>query len=255
MPRDPLEGDADDGSSPLLRMSLSRDRDELLRAVRDSRFTGDLALALLQRHDLPPEVLEALARNRETLKDRKVLAAIVTHPRTPRYVWLPMLRHLFTFELMKISLMPMAAADLKMSAEQAILARGENISSGERISLAKQGSGQLASALLCDSDARVVEAALNNPRLTEAGVTRSLNGEREEHTVTAIATHPKWSLRVEVKLALLKQQNLPLARAIAICDRLTAPDCRLALENSRLPENVKNYLQQKMERRAMRETS
>ena len=48
----------------------------LLRTAADPALTEDLALALLKRADLPPEVLEQLAKNANALKSRKVKIAL-----------------------------------------------------------------------------------------------------------------------------------------------------------------------------------
>ena len=84
---------------------------EILVAVAaDARLTEDLALALLKHHDLPREALEALSKNGSLMRQRKVRMAVVTHPRTPRHVSVPTIRHLYTFELMQVALLPSVAA-------------------------------------------------------------------------------------------------------------------------------------------------
>jgi hypothetical protein len=75
----------------------SRDPDILRGTAASCRLTEDLALALLARRDLPPQSIEELARNTAAMKHRKVMVAVVVHPRTPRHVSLPIARHLFSF--------------------------------------------------------------------------------------------------------------------------------------------------------------
>ena len=65
---------------------------DLLRSAADPLLTEDLALALLKRPDIPPEVLEQFARNANALKSRKVKIALVSHPHTPRHVSVPLAR-------------------------------------------------------------------------------------------------------------------------------------------------------------------
>src|SRR5208282_5256023 len=55
---------------------------DLLRTAADPALTEDLALALLKRADLPPEVLEQLAKNAHAPKSRKVKIALASHPHT-----------------------------------------------------------------------------------------------------------------------------------------------------------------------------
>src|SRR5450432_1716165 len=92
----------------------------------------DLALALLKRPDIQAGELELLSKNSGAMKSRKVKLAMVRHPKTPRHVALPLLRHLFTFELMQVTLDPVAPADIKKAGEEALIGRLESISLGER---------------------------------------------------------------------------------------------------------------------------
>jgi hypothetical protein len=209
----------------------------------------DLALALLKRYDLPPEVLERLSKNGAAMTSRKVKLALVEHPRTPRHVSMPMVRHLFTFDLMQIALTPITPADLKLAAEEALIHRLEAVSPGEKLSLARQASARVAGQLLLEAEPRIIQAVLDNARLTEATVFKALM--RPDATATfvqAVCRHPKWSLRREVRIALLRNENTPLARALEFARSLPAALVREILQPSRLPVNIKAQLLQEIER-------
>src|SRR5260370_1558432 len=140
---------------------------EVLRGgAADPQLTEELALGMLTRRDLPERVLVDLSKNGAVMKHRKVLIALVRHPRTPRHVSLPIARRLYTFELMQIALTPGVAADLKLVAEDAILLRLESFSSGDRTTLPHRASTLVAAALLLDPEPRLIEAALQNAFLT-----------------------------------------------------------------------------------------
>ena len=126
----------------------------------DPRLSEDLALALLNRRDLPREALEALSKNCHVAKQRKVRLALVTHPHTPRHVSVPTIRHIYTFELMQVALLPSVPPDVKRAAEEVLMGRLASIASGERLTLAKQGSGRVAAALLLDREERIMQAAV-----------------------------------------------------------------------------------------------
>ncbi len=87
----------------------------LTAAASDPGLNEDLALALLKRGDLPAQALDRLSKNGALLKSRKVKLALVEHPRTPRHISVPMVRHLFTFDLMQVALTPAVPADIKES--------------------------------------------------------------------------------------------------------------------------------------------
>lgn len=237
----------------LERMVHSQALEEVRAAAKDRRLSEDLALAMLIRRDLRGDVLEELSKNMAVMKHRRVIVGLVCHPRTPRYVSLPITRRLYTFELMKIALLPPVPADVKMIAEEAIINRLETISSGERLTLAKEGSTRIAAALLNDAEPRVTDAALANSRLTEAFVVKALmRDDAREHLVHAVCRHPKWSLRKEVQVALLKSSHTPLPRAIYIAEQLSAHALREVLATARLSEDLKYFLAEEVERRKLR---
>ncbi len=237
----------------LERLVHSQAVEEVRAAAMDRRMTEDLALALLVRRDLRGDVLEELSKNMTVMKHRRVIVALVCHPRTPRYVSLPITRRLYTFELLRIALLPPVPADVKMIAEEAIINRLETVSSGERLSLAKVGSTRIAAALLVDAEARVTDAALLNSRLTEPYVVKALMREdAPEHFVHAVCRHTKWSVRKEVQIALIKNQHTPIARAVYFAEQLSSQALREILANARLSDDLKSYLQDEVERRKLR---
>jgi hypothetical protein len=237
---------------PLEQLIHDPSPEVLCAAAGDRRLTEELALALLERRDLPASALEQLARHSALKKSRKVQLALVTHPRTPRFVSLPLLKHLHTFELMQVALTPAVAADVKAAADEAILHRRETISPGERLTLAKRASGRLAGALLLDPEPRVVEAALQNPQLTEALVVKALMKERGPQALAErVCQHSKWSLRREVQRALLRHPGTPLGRVLLFARGLPTEALREIMRQSRLSGNVRAYLMRELEARAV----
>jgi len=223
----------------------------LCEAASDPRLTEELALALLERRDLPARGLEQLAKHPALKKSVKVQLALTTHPHTPRFISLPLLRHLHTFELMQVALTPQVAADVRAAANETILSRRETISPGERLTLAKRGSGRLAAVLLLDSELRIVEAALENPQLTEAMLVKALMKEPTPQALAElVCRHPKWSLRREVQRALLCHAGAPLARVLVFARNLPTEALREIMRQSRLSANVRAYLMKELEARA-----
>jgi hypothetical protein len=224
--------------------------DVLVAVASDGRLTEDLALAMLNRRDLPREALEEMNRNAALAKHRKVRLAIVMHPRTPRHVSVPTIRHLYAFELMQVGLFPSVPADVKRAAEETLIGRLGTISLGERCVLAKQGSGRVAAALLLDQEERVMRAALLNPQMTEALIVRALRGEQgTERLAPAVCHHEKWSRRNDIKMALLANGNTPFARVLQFANELPVKTLKEVLVNSRLSANVKAYLHSVVEER------
>lgn len=221
----------------------SQSPEGLVRAASDPALSEDLALALLNRADLLPEALEALAKNASVIKQRKVRLRMIAHRRTPRRVSLSMLRQLYAFDLMQVTLLPTTPADVKRAADEVLAVKLASASSGERLTLARRGSGRIASELLRDKEARVIEAALENPRLIEASIIKALTRhDVPSRSVERICRHPKWSLRREVRIALLWNEKTPLARALEFARSIPPTLLREILQSSRMPVSRKAYL-------------
>jgi hypothetical protein len=213
-------------------------------------LTKDLALSLLKSPDLPAEQVEQISKNAAAMKSRKVRLALAAHPGAPRRISLRLIRELYTFDLMQFSLMPVVPADLKRVAEEQLVARLASITLGERISLARRSSALVAAAMLLDKELPVWQTALENPRLTEAAIIKALQHPNARAPfVEAVSHHAKWSLRYEVRLALLRNPHTPLARALEFARRLPPALLRDVLHTSRLPEKTKDYLRKDLEAR------
>lgn len=177
-------------------------------------LSEDAALALLKSPNVTAEELALLGKAPVSSKSRKVIIGLVGHPRTPRHVSIPLLRNVFTFDLMKIALVPTIAPDIKRAAEEQIRARMEALPIGQKITLARRASGRVAAGLLQDSDRRVISTALNNGKLTEVLVVQALMKPRAPEVLFALASdHRGWSQRREIQIVLLRSENTPLERA------------------------------------------
>jgi hypothetical protein len=212
-----------------------------------SPLNEDVALTLLERRDLPPETLDQLGQNPVAIKSRKVCVALAAHPRARRHLALRLLRHFYTADLMQFTMRPSVAADLKHFAAEQLVARLPAITLGERLMLARRASETVAAALLLDKELRVAQTALENARLTEAAVIKSLMRRNAGAAfVEAVCHHPKWSVRREIRMALLRNPHTPLARALEFARNLPPPLLRDVLHTSRLPEKIKTYLRENL---------
>jgi hypothetical protein len=221
----------------------------------DNALTEDLALALLKRGDLRAQDIERLISDAALLKSRRVRLALAAHSRTPRRIALRLVREFHTFDLMRFSQMPAAAADLKRIADELLVARLASIGLGERISLARRSSAMVAAALLHDQEPRVWQTAMENPRLTEAAFVRALRRPGAgPGFVEAVCHHAKWSLRPEIRMALLRSPHTPLARALEFARWLPSSQLRDVLHTSRLPEKIKTYLRKDLRGRGQSST-
>jgi len=220
-----------------------------LSIAADPALTADLALAAVKDRNLPSEVIEQISRNAGVMKSRKVRVALAAHPRAPRRIALRLIRELYTFDLMQFSLIPAVAADLKRVADELLVARLASITLGERVALARRSSAMVTAALLLDKESRVWQTALENPRLSESAIVKALlRPAATPAFVKAICHHAKWSVRPEIRMALLRNEYTPLARALEFARRLPPAQLRDILHASRLPEKIKSYLRKRLEK-------
>ncbi len=261
MSEDEISEDEDEAAPPIVTAVPVASAD-LVRAA-DPALTEDVALSLLKRPELQGEVIELLAKNANVRKSRKVKIAVASHPHTPRHVSVPLARQFYTFDLMKVALAPGVPADVKVAVDGVLIARLKTVTLGERMTLARRASGRVAAAQLLDGagldgkaaggktidagtvarETRVMQTALENPRLTEALVINAvLRPVAGSALVQAVARHEKWSRRKEIRAALLRTEHLSLARALEFSREIPAELLIELLASSRLPEQIKEQL-------------
>ena len=182
----------------------------VLRALLTNPHFGEReALLLLNRRDLPPSIIQELPGLRTIFGSYAVKRALTTHPGTPLRIALAQLKFLYLFDLVSVCVQSGVRPELKRASEELILAQAPKLAAGQRITLAKRGSARLAVSLLQGENIQIIQAVLDNPYLTEAVLLPVLN--RSDCTmVEAIASHPRWGLRYDIRLALLRKSILPL---------------------------------------------
>src|SRR6202040_2246125 len=142
---------------------------DVLLALLDNPAVAEAQLCmLLDRKDLPTEVLEEVARRKPLLKNYRVKRALAFHPRTPRLASLRLIRELYLMDLVQLTLLPGTSAELKINAEEQLIARLGQLPLGQKVTLARRGTARVAGALLAEGQAQVLSVVLDNPGLTEA---------------------------------------------------------------------------------------
>jgi len=203
----------------------------------------DQALAVLSKPDADPEQLEKIAGDRRLATNHKVRMALVQHAKTPRHISLALIRKLYALELTEVVLSLKTPPPVKHAGEEELVRRLEGISSGERTTLARRGSGAVACALLHDKENNIVAVALDNGRLTEALVVKALHREGVRPVLLElIGKHPKWSRAQQVMIAMMRHPATPLARIVEYAKRLPRPLLREVMRMTRFNDNVKRYL-------------
>jgi len=227
---------------------------DVLLALLDNPALGETQLCLLlDRKDLPTEVLEEVARRKPLLKNYRVKRALAFHPRTPRLASLRLIRELYLMDLVQFTLLPGTSAELKRNAEGQLVARLPQMPLGQKITLARRGTARVAGALLVEGHAQVLSVVLDNPGLTEAQVLKALSRERlPVGVVKAVAQHRKWSHTYNVRLALVRHPSSTLSTILAYLPELTVSDLRELAAPGIVSENLRKYLLAEIQQRVGR---
>jgi hypothetical protein len=224
---------------------------DVLLALLDNPALDEPQLCLLlNRKDLPVEILQEVAGRKPLLKNYRVKRALAFHPRTPRLASLRLIRELYLMDLVQLTLLPGTSAELKRIAEEQLVGRLPQLPLGQKITLARRGTARVAGALLAEGHAQVLAIALDNPGLTEAQVLKALSRDRlPVGVVKAVAQHRKWSHTYNVRLALVRHPAATLSTILAYLPELTVADLRELASPGIVSENLRKYLLAEIERR------
>jgi hypothetical protein len=230
---------------------------DVLLALLDNPALDEPQLCLLlERKDLPGEVLEEVGKRKPLLKSYRVKKALCFHPRGPRLITLRLIRDLYLMDLVQLALSPAVPAELKRNGEEQLLARLPQIPLGQKITLARRGPARVAGALLTEGHPQIVPAVLDNPYLTEAQILKTLSREKlPAPVVPAVIHHRKWSISYNIRIALLRQPSAPLATILSYLPQLTVSDLRELAAPGIVPETLRRYIQAEVKRRLSSDAS
>lgn len=232
----------------------STSAEALTALLEDPELDESHLCLLLERKELPGHWLERIAANKAWTRSYRVRLCLARHPHTPKRIASGLLRQLHLFDLVKISLLPWASAEIRRLAEELVLVRLPQLPLGVKLTLARRSPARVAGALLREGQPRVVALSLDNPLLTESQILKVLAGSQSpDGVVTTIARHPRWSHRRTVRLALIRNAFTPLGAVLSFLPELTASDLREMAGLAGISENLRKYIRHEISRRSRRE--
>jgi len=234
---------------------LVHDEDEatLLALLENPNLAEPDIVHLLERLNLSAKVLAAVAGAGKWTSSESVRLRLVRHPHTPRRVALTLLRQLFLFDLVRVSLSPSAPAEVRRVAEGIILARIPHLAVGEKLTLARRGPSRVTGAILSEGHPQAVKLALGNAFLTESQILKVLaKPDVAARVVIAIAQHQKWSRQYNVRLALMRNAHTPAPVIQGILPDLTLRDLKEIAKQEPMSPYATKYVQRELTHRAER---
>ena len=243
-------GNARAASREELRRRLSRAPAAWLAAALDNPSLGPSELMLLLRNSsAPADLLERIAADRDWSSHHELRRGLARHPRTPLVTARNLLPHLYWKDWIEIAADPAANPVVRRQAERMLLARLDDLSLGERIALARRATRSLVRALLKQTELRVIDALLGNPRLIELDVVALAAGASAPvEVLVRLAGHPVWGRRRSIRLELLRRPELPIPTALRLARRLDRRDLQALVEDDKVALIVRVDIERRLRR-------
>lgn len=229
-------------------------RAELAARLRDSGEKELVELLEAELHDLDSDVVRAALRNpyaskrvidlvlseRRLLASHEVQKALAEHPRTPESRVLNLVPALYWKDLMELSGDPRIRPRVRLAADRRLIERLPRLGTGERVAIARRAGPAVTARLLFDAEARVIQALLENSRLTELLLAPAINSDvvRPE-TLALIASDRKWRRRYSVRSGIARNPRTPVATALDLLASLQKTDLRDVWSDRRIALEVR----------------
>jgi hypothetical protein len=225
---------------------------EVLRAaLKNRQLAEEHLLTLLKRRDLPEDLLKAIYQRSSGSASHRLQLALARHPVTPGPLVLSLLPHLYLFELLDLCLLPGTTPDQKLAAEQQIIKRLPTVPLGNKMSLARRGTPSLLGDLLRSAEPQVFTICLDSPRLKEGAVLQFLHSPRANaESISAIARHPRWKTRPNLRLAILRHPQTPGIWFTLFLPQINRSELQNLATSNRPTPQQKKLLQEELRKRS-----
>jgi hypothetical protein len=179
---------------------------------------------------VPTAFLEAVAATSPWAERPRVLGAIVLNPKTPRPLAQRLLAYLYWRDLADAAVSPRVEGGVRARAEGLLKDKLVELRLGEKITLARLAPPSVLRLLLHESDRKILDAALLNPRLRESDLVPAIEAaDAPRLLLEVVPESARWRESYAVRLALALQPRTPLAVALLQLTSLTPRDlARLA---------------------------
>lgn len=209
-----------------LRDAGPRELHDLLDAYGDV-LDAPSALHVLRNPHCDRQAAQLLLESSHLLRVYEVRRDVVLHRNTPEVDAVRHVPSLFWRDLARAASDVRVRPRIRRAAEQTLGQRLPGLALGEKVSLARVASGLLLNQLRWDPNRPVIEALLDNPRLTEGTLVPLVAKESTPGPLlTLIARNRKWGNRYEIKRALCRNPRTPPALALSILPTLKRIDVR-----------------------------
>lgn len=224
------------------RLSL----EELSSILSHPQATEMHIVKVLSRKDVSENFLQLVGKS-QWMKYPRVQFYFVNNPKTPPAEAMNYIRHLFWRDLNFVLTNIKLATEVRHLAESVVIQRLPTMATGDKITLARITAGDVLKTMRLEKDSRIINALLQNPRITEEDVLFIVNKPKTPSPVLeVIAKSSKWSCRKEVKIALIRNNATPLSQAIALISGILSTDLKMLITDQKVKLVLRRMMETKL---------
>ena len=229
--------------------------DELWQVVRDSHpevilqaslnrnLSEEMAAFIAKNRNAPSEALGLIAGDVRFRDSYKLKLLICRNPRTPQRVVFALLKFLRIFDLGEMTRDQTIPIAVRQKIEQLLAEKIPALPSGVKIALARRSSSAVVIQLLERGDRHVVSSCLESPAITESLLCSTIHKPTARPVVIrAISEHQKWSLRYNIRYALIINFHTPMAHVVRFIPEMKTNDLRELYVLESVPNSTKPYI-------------
>jgi hypothetical protein len=198
------------------------------------------AILLLRSRSLTIGLIRCIAATPEWVRNERVRAAIVLHPRTPRPIALGLLPHLRWGDLLQATTTPSLPAPVVIAAERLLTQRLADMALGERITLARAASEPLLKALRKESSPLLLRALLDNPRFrAQDALFVAEQADTPPASLRLLAESPRFRARADLQLSVAAHAKTPPQVALRLLAAMDPGALRCLLDRPSTPALIR----------------
>lgn len=227
----------DDSTSFLVQLREAESA-ELERLVREHLEELDVPAVrqILRNPFVTTEVAETIVGESRLIGFYEIRRDLAGHPKTPRVNALRFVSTLYWRDLVKLAREIRTPPPVRRAAELQLISRLPGLGAGEKRSIARQGGPGVIAQLRRDPDPLVIEALLENPRMTEGSLLPMVSSDTTKPEIlTVVARDKRWGIRYPVRLAVCKNPRTPAVTSLPLLPMLKKRDLAAVAKDRRIP--------------------
>jgi len=209
-------------------------------ALSNRNLTIDMAHFIAKSKNTTAEILGALASDVRFNRSYKMILALVRNARTPLRISNSLLKHIKVFDLADLTRSHFVHSVTRQKVELMLMERIPSMPAGVKSALSRRASARIIIRIMERSDRRVIDTCLASARITEDLLVAVLQKRTTKPLlVRAIAEHGKWSLRYNVRYALIRNFHSPIGILKDMIPEMRSVDLREMYADPDVPDSIK----------------